>query len=154
MKRFISIVAALLAFGLAASAQLKVTHEFEKTEKIATARLGFVRLEKSGDRVYMTLPSSNKFDDTELFWLGKTVHSAAQTLADIVDLFDTLEEAVKVQDAFGKDVLISKMGGNLYFHFEIQAGQRFLSKAEAKKLLNALQVLEWTIDHPEVTDNP
>lgn len=154
MKRFITILAALVAFGVAASAQLNVRHEFEKTENIASLRLGRLRLAKSGDRVYMTLPSNNKFEETETFWLGDDVDSAVQTLEDIVGLFDTLEEGVTVTDASGEEVMILRDKSNLFFSWKVQAGLRWLTRKEAEKLLNALQIHQWTINHPEVTDNP
>lgn len=154
MKRFITILAALLAFGLAASAQLNVTHKGEKTEKIATARMGYVRLYQSGEKFYMTLPSNNRFEKSEIFWLGESIDSAVQTLDDIVGLYDTLEDSMTVTDATGEEVIIIKDGANLNFFWKVQAGNRWLSKPEAKKLQNALQILQWTINHPEVTDNP
>lgn len=142
MKRFITILAALLAFGLAASAQLNVTGSVAKTEKIATARMGALSLWTSGNGVYMSLPSNNQFEESELFWLGTTVEEATKTMEDLVGLFDTLEDSVSVKDALGTSVMLTRKGPALYFSYSSQAGLRWLAKSEAKKFLKALQAMQ------------
>lgn len=142
MKRFFTILAALVLFSVAASAQLDIQGKELTTETLSTARFGNMRLvHSSDDWYYMVLASNNQFEDSELFVLGKDYDSALKTMQDIGNLFDTLKGSVTVKDAAGTEVLLTKKGPNIFFRYEVQAGQRWLSKGEMQKFLTALLVL-------------
>ena len=83
-KLILAAIAALVC--VSAAAQLNVKKSRSATETIVTLRAGHVRLCAADSLIYFVLPSSNQFDDPQLFYLGKTADSAVETLDDLAAL--------------------------------------------------------------------
>lgn len=143
MKKTVLALAAILAC-ISASAQLNVKSSREATKTIATLRTGFVKLCAAEDCFYFTLPSSNKFESPQLFYLGKDPDAAIQTLDDLVKMIapDKVGTSVEVENGPSGTctILVEKQVGVtvLYFSFPGCAGLFSTSKGELEKMKAAL----------------
>ena len=132
----------MLCFATPAKAQLNVTKKTTKAETITTARTGLIALKQSENVYYASLLSTNKFDDSGIFFLGKDKESALATLKDLSELYDNLNdnERIEVKDISGNTVTITKgMTGNLILNFPQLAGICYWHKSEIKKFAKALE---------------
>ena len=112
-------------------------------EQITTARLGLCRLMRQGETFYITLPTSNQFDEPFIFYIGEGKDSAVQTLNDLVDLCGTIEKGSPIVVDNGKDsCTISKGMGTLNLRQEGYAGYAELAKAELQKYIKSIKALK------------
>lgn len=140
-KLIIAAIAALVC--VSAAAQLNVKKSRSATETIVTLRAGHVRLCAADSLIYFVLPSSNQFDDPQLFYLGKTADSAVETLDDLAALLADGDVGSSVDvDQRGRTVTIrveKQLGVRvLYFDFPKCAGLVSTSKGELDKMKAAL----------------
>lgn len=143
MKKILYIIALLFSFSMTALAQLNIRHTELFGRTLATVRYGTCTLNESHDNLYyLIIPSDNEFDNPGLFFLGKDHASALRTMADIVDLYDTLERTMSVNDALMDKVYLKKRGSSILFKFEHDLGKRWITKKEANIFLKALQEMD------------
>lgn len=139
MKKYIITLLLVLA-SVCASAQLTIKSPIHpKTEVIATA--GNNELNRVGKAYYLYCRSTNQFDELETVFLGLTVETAADTMADIIGMFSKLEvgESVKVEDPIGHEFRIFKYNKKcITLNYEVQAGSRFLKLGHAKYFFTVL----------------
>lgn len=141
MKKFIfAVIAMMTLLPAIGNAQLTVKREVDKIEKIASARTGLVRLMKHNETYYMSIPTSNDFDDPFFFYIGEDKESAVQTLKDLIDICDTIgKDDMITVDNHGKDLVISKgLAGAIYLQMPGYAGIASTIKSELNKFLRAL----------------
>lgn len=144
MKRaLILTLFALFAVSMTMSAQLDVRHADLSGRTLAKVRYGICTLNESHDNLYyIVIPSNNEFDEAALFFLGKDHASALQTMTDLVDLYDTLERTMSVNDALMDKVDLRRRGSIIYFKYEHDLGKRWITKKEANIFLKALQEMD------------
>lgn len=140
-KMILAALAALVC--VSAAAQLNVKKKQAAIETIATLRTGAVRLIARDSLICVSLPSDNQFDGPQVFYLGKGVDSAIETLDDLVQLVQEGEVGSSVEvDQAGKTVTVrvgKQVGVRvLYFNFPMQAGSVSTSKGELEKMKSAL----------------
>lgn len=148
MRRFAIVFVSVLALSLMAtpaSAQLNITSGQTKVEKIGTLRSTYAFLYREGTDYFLSVRSSNQFDGPCLFFLGENASSAIQTLNDLCELCETMDDnaAINVEDAKGqKAVLVKKkMLGKPYFDISMegQAGTSNLTLVEFKKAIDLIK---------------
>lgn len=148
MKRVVILIVSvltLMAFTLPASAQLNITSEQIKVEKIGTLRSTYAFLYAEGTSFFLSVRSSNQFDDPCLFFLGDTAEASVLTLKDLCELCETMDNnaAINVEDAKGqKAVLIKKkMLGKPYLDISME-GQAGTSNLTLPELQKAIELIE------------
>lgn len=134
------IICIMTLLSSMANAQIKKTGSY-KAETIASSRMGFVNLKVDNKGYYLTIPTTNEFDDSMILKLGATKDAALQSLKDLIDVFDSLlkNEMQKIDNGFGEEFRLYKNAGALYIHADGYAGMGNLSKSELKKFIKALQ---------------
>lgn len=125
-------------------AQLNVTQQVEKMEKVSSSRMGMVSLNRQGDLFYIGMPTTNQFDDPIILYLGEGKESAVKTLEDLVALQGTIEKGspVIIKNGSHSCTISRGMGGTLAFDQEGHAGYGELAKAELQKFLKAVKALD------------
>lgn len=139
MKRLIIIVVlALLPF--VGNAQLNVTSQTTKRVTLCSARMGNISLVKNGEHYFLSICSSNQFEDPEAFYLGDTKESCKETLTDLLGLFGSMskEDRMDVDNAGETVTLFKYTNISLGFAFGHDAGMFWMSKSECKKFLSVL----------------
>ncbi|MBR1576860.1 MAG: hypothetical protein IJ654_10510 [Bacteroidales bacterium] len=138
-------LAAIAAFVcVSAAAQLNVKNARKATETITAIRTGFVRLCAAEKFIYFTLPSSNQFDGSQMFVLGKDKESALATLDDLIELVQQGEIGSSIEASNGPETCMIRVDKQLgvrvlYFDFPGCAGYCNTSKGEMEKLRAALK---------------
>ena len=151
MKKILVFLACLFAF-VPSFAQLNVTSTQEKVEKIGTLRSTYAFVYNQGTSYYLSIRSSNQFDNNCLFCLGDTAESAIMTAKDLIGLCDSLEvnASVSAKDAKGQSALFikKKMIGKPYLDISMdgQAGTSNITKPELEK---AVEIIK---EHGKVSD--
>ena len=139
MKRVVIIAIAML-FSLSASAQLKVVkmmHEADTlvyaTKTGVIAENEFIDVYKNSKGYLIAVHSSNIFDNTQSFYIGRTKESAVQTLRDFFVFCDNdVATSATIADAEGNQFYIrSGTGTNNVRRFEFAKSDRvFLTDLE------------------------
>lgn len=158
MKRILALLICAL-MSMTAFAQLNVQRENAKIEKVGTLRSTYAALYKQGSQYYLNIRTDNQFDKGCIFVLGKNADSSIQTLKDLYELTQVLEEkaSVNATDANGTEVLIMKklMIGKPYLIFKMEdcAG---ISNITYKELERAIEMIEQKegIVKKETSDTP
>lgn len=88
MKRFLLIIAMML-LSLGASAQIS---NVTTIHTIAKFRAGKCALKEQDDVYYLTLKSTNRYDNAIIVYLGSGKDSAVQTLKDLLDLHKSMDK--------------------------------------------------------------
>lgn len=138
MKKFL-FIALMAFFSLNAHAQLKVTEEVKDAEKISSYGMSIQPAYSTLKRTeaglyYLTINSSNRFDDTFKFYLGMSDEAALQTLLDLESLYNKKKTTIIVKNG-NKECQIR--GGKLYLYFYQSgyAGDLMLYKDAIKKFI-------------------
>lgn len=148
MKRIIFAIVFILALSLTttpAFAQLNIKSEQTKVEKVGTLRSTYAFLYVEGTTYFLSVRSSNQFDDPCLFFLGDDADSAILTLNDLCELCETMDNnaAISVEDAKGQEATLvkKKMVGKPYLDISMegQAGTSNLTLAEFKKAIELIK---------------
>ena len=147
MKRIITIIVSVLVmtvFAIPASAQLNITSEQIKVEKVGTLRSTYASLYVEGTTYFLTIRSSNQFDDAFLFYLGDTAEESILTLKDLCSLCETMDTnaAINVEDAKGQKALLIKktMLGKPYLDItmDVRAGKCNMTLPEFQKAIEMI----------------
>jgi hypothetical protein len=137
--------------SMTAFAQLNVQRENKKIEKVGTLRSTYAALYKQGSQYYLHIRTDNQFDKGCIFVLGENVESSIQTLKDLCELTQVLEETASVEatDAIGTEVLIikRKMIGKPYLSFKMEhcAGWSNITYKELEKAIYLIKRKEGII---------
>lgn len=138
MKKILTIMAVLFCLGINANAQLNVQSK-DTFNKIASVRTGLVSLKEHQGTYYITFPTTNRFDDPFIFYLGYGKESSLQTLHDLYNLFDTMDRKQTITiDNRGKSLTISKSGPTMYFSMDGYAGLAATTRMELDRFISAL----------------
>ena len=140
MKKILLLVIAIMTFTPMTNAQIKKTGE-SNTKTIASARMGIVVLRQSDKDFYLSMTTTNQFDNAMLLKLGDTKESAKQSLNDLLDILESLEGDASqyIDSGFGRELRLWKLMGALYISADGYAGNGNISKSELKKFIKALQ---------------
>lgn len=144
MKKFLLFLVCIFAFS-PAFAQLNVSSQQVKIEKIGTLRSTYAFVYNQGTAYFLSIRSSNQFDNNCLFCLGKTAESSILTAQDLVGLCDSLEAnaSVTAKDAQGVNALFvkKKMLGKPYLDISMdgQAGTSNITKPELEKAIDIIK---------------
>lgn len=139
-KIIIAIISAMILMPTMANAQIKKTGE-NKTQTIASLRMGIVSLNHSNNGYYIAFHTTNQFDDAMILKIGDDKDSAIQSLKDLIDILETLQgdETQYIDNGYGREFRLWKMMGTLYISADGYAGNGNVSKGELNRLLKALQ---------------
>ncbi len=144
MKKLLLMVVALIVGVSTASAQLVPIAKSEAIEELDAVRVRSVILNKHGDRFYIVMRSSNRFDKPGLFVLGDTKESAIATVVDLIKLCDQLKkgESVTVQNAgVNVSIEVQKMMGQVYVQFDMPGIAGILAGITVKDLKRFYKVI-------------
>lgn len=144
MKRILMIIA-LTILPMVCHAQLNVTKQVEKMEKISSSRSGLCRFMRQGDLFYISCPTTNHYDDPFILYVGEGLESAKQTLLDLVKLCGTIEKGAPIVITNGtEECFVSKsaFNGSLDFKQDGYAASAAISKIEFNKFYNELKKLK------------
>ncbi|MCM1347730.1 MAG: hypothetical protein NC115_12970 [Bacteroidales bacterium] len=138
MKKIL-LVALMALVGLSASAQLKVKRETQHPTTISswgiTTRHPAKMYRAEDGHIFMSIGSSNQFDEPFLFFLGENDQEAVQTLLDIEALYKKKKSTTVVQN-YGEECRIYYWGtGNLGFKQTGYAGEILLFKSACQKFI-------------------
>lgn len=127
MKKTLTLLA-LLLISMGAMAQLNITSKRENTIERLTQELFF---DTSDSTYYISLTTTNQFDDPMLFKLGKGKESALQTIDDLLAFMEQGEkgDVISVENGFGKEYRIYIYDHlNLNMASDFHAGTRIMQK--------------------------
>lgn len=140
MKKLLLIVIALITFVPMTNAQIQKKSSTKK-ETIISLRMGYMTLIVSDGYYYLTMLTTNQFDDAMILKLGNSKESAMQSLTDLIEIASTIEtsECVEIDNGYGRTMRIYKGGmGGISIYADGYAGSANTSKSEFNKMLNAL----------------
>lgn len=124
-----------------ADAQIK-KKSTTKTETILSLRMGCMNLKLSEGTYYISMLTTNQFDDAMLLKLGNSKESAIQSLNDLIEISSNIsgQECVKIDNGYGRELRIYKgaMGG-ISIHADGYAGCVNTAKSEFRKMLDKLK---------------
>ena len=140
MKKILLLVIAIMTFAPMTNAQIKKTGE-SNTKTIASVRMGIVVLRQSDKDFYLSMTTTNQFDNAMLLKLGDTKESAKQSLNDLLDILESLDGDASqyIDNGFGRELRLWKLMGALYISADGYAGNGNIAKSELKKFIKALQ---------------
>jgi hypothetical protein len=140
MKKLLFIIIAALCLIQSANAQIQKTGSI-KTTTIASCRMGFVNLSLSEGLFFLSIGTTNQFDNMMLLKLGDNKESAIQSLNDLVDILDSLtgDDLQRIDNGFGKEFRLYKLLGALYINADGYAGSGNIGKSELNKFIKALK---------------
>lgn len=133
------IVTILLSLGASAQISNVKTHDAIRT--ISRFRSGLCSLNADGETYYLTLNSTNRFDDPVIVYLGEGRDSAIQTLVDFQMLHKSMEKnsfaefTIKAK-GIERVYKVMKADKNMFSFYDIgAAGGVYLSMKEVKPLM-------------------
>ena len=113
MKKIVFLLLLMCCSFSIATAQIIITNKFEKTEDVATIRHAYSYLKKQ-HTYFLTLNSSNQFDDIFIIELGETKEECINTTQSLIQLLNELEN--------GESVKISNRNNEYFFSKELMLG--------------------------------
>ena len=139
-KILIAIITAMILMPIMADAQIQ-KKSTTKTETLLSLRMGYMNLKLSEGMYFITMLTTNQFDDAMLLKLGDTKESAIQSLNDLMEITSSIsgQECVRIDNGFGRELRFYKgaMGG-VTIQADGHAGYVNTAKSEFKKMLNKL----------------
>lgn len=140
MKKIVVLIIAMMMMPFMADAQI-IKKDTPQIKTISSARKNAVCLMSSGTTYYLTIETTNPFDDCMFLKLGDTKDSAIQSLNDLIDILDTLQgEAMQgIANGYGENFFLWKYLGLLRITALNYDGSGSLAKSEINKFIKALQ---------------
>ena len=139
-KIFIAIITAMILMPIMADAQIQ-KKSTTKTETLLSLRMGYMNLKLSEGMYFITMLTTNQFDDAMLLKLGDTKESAIQSLNDLMEITSSIsgQECVRIDNGFGRELRFYKgaMGG-VSINADGYAGTVNTAKSEFKKMRDKL----------------
>lgn len=136
------IIACLLGMMLLpckAGAQIVVTGK-SQAETITSIRMGFIRLNYDGE-YYLSMSTTNQFDDRMVISLGKDKKEAAQTMQSLLDIVTGIKkgECVRIRNTAGEEFRIYRFAKkSITIHSDGYAAASNMSVREAEALLEGV----------------
>ena len=147
MKRILSIIIALLALSWAADAQVTITKsDVGRAKQLTTLSTSWSWIYKQDDLYFIVLKSDNRFDDSYWLSLGSTRDDCIETILDLLDLAETIEEIdnYNIDNGVGEvyDVGQYKMLGikGLRFYGDGYAGTAYITLPNLNKALKWIEM--------------
>lgn len=140
MKKLLILIISAFCLMPLASAQIQKTAS-NKITTIASCRMGFVNLRLNEGMFFLSIGTTNQFDNMMLLKLGDDKESAIQSLNDLVDILESLtgEDMQGIDNGFGKEFRLYKSLGALYIKADGYAGSGNIAKSELNKFIKALE---------------
>jgi hypothetical protein len=139
-KIFIAIISAMILMPMMADAQIQ-KKATTKIETLLSLRMGYMNLKLSEGTYFISMLTTNQFDDAMVLKLGETKESAAQSLNDLMEISTTIsgQECVRIDNGYGRELRFYKgaMGG-VTIQADGYAGVVNTAKSEFKKMLDKL----------------
>lgn len=140
-KIIIAIISAMILMPTMVDAQIQ-KKSTTKTETLLSMRMGYMNLKYSEGTYFITMLTTNQFDDAMVLKLGNSKDSAIQSLNDLIDISSNIsgKECVRIDNGYGRELRFYKgtMGG-VTIMADGYAGVVNTAKSEFKKCLNKLQ---------------
>ena len=147
MKRFLLILLSILGVYFVAPsafAQLNITEAHSKVEKVGTLRSTYASLYVQETSYFLSVRSSNQFDDPFRFCLGLTAESSILTLNDLCRLCESMDtnSGMTIEDAKGLSIFLTKKKilGKPYFDMRMK-GQAGISNITLDELAKARELI-------------
>ena len=134
----------MMLLSLGASAQISNVTTHDAIHTIARFRAGLNSLNEDEDVYYLALISTNRYDDSSIFYLGKGKDSAVQTLKDLLDLHKSMQRGDFATFTINVEKRKIKYSVSKFdmFNFSIHdndiAGTIYLATSEIKNLIAKL----------------
>ena len=94
MKKFVSILIALLTFAGISDAQISIKKsETGKAEQVLTLSASWSWIYKSGDSYFIVMKSDNQFDDAYWLKIGDTCEECEESVSSLLELANTIGES-------------------------------------------------------------
>lgn len=139
-KIIIAIISAMILMPTMAEAQIQ-KKSTSKTETLLSLRMGYMNLKYSEGTYFLTMLTTNQFDDAMILKIGETKESAIQSLNDLMEICTTItgQDCVRIDNGYGRELRFYKgaMGG-VTIQADGYAGYVNTAKSEFKKMLNKL----------------
>lgn len=139
-KILIAIITSMILMPIMADAQIQ-KKSTTKTETLLSLRMGYMNLKLSEGMYFITMLTTNQFDDAMLLKLGDTKESAIQSLNDLMEITSSIsgQECVRIDNGFGRELRFYKgaMGG-VSINADGYAGTVNTAKSEFKKMRDKL----------------
>lgn len=132
---------ALLCCDIAAEAQIKVTKKTEINE-VFSSRMGYVTICESNGNYYLSLPSSNQFDDPYIILLGQTKKEALESVVSLWQMAQDIKkgETYEIETKIEKFTIGRGMTkGTIAITASGYAGFASTSATELKGMIDALR---------------
>ena len=134
----------MMLLSLGASAQISNVTTYNAAKTIARFRAGLCALNEREDVYYLTLISTNRYDDASIVYLGKGKDSAVQTLKDLLDLHKSMQRGDFATFTINVEMRMFKYSVSKFdmFNFSIHdndtAGTIYLATSEIKNMIAKL----------------
>lgn len=142
MKKIIILIIAIMMMPSMANAQIQ-KKEKTKTETIVSLRMGCMNLKRQKNTLFLSMKTTNQFDDMMILKLGDSVDSAIQSLNDLIDICETItgQDCISIDNGYGREIRIYKgaMGG-ISISADGYAGEVNTAKSEFKRILREIQL--------------
>ena len=139
-KIIIAIISAMILLPTMADAQIQVNKQ-TKRETIKSLRMGYVTLSKTEESYFLSMISSNQFDNAYVIFLGEGREAAVQSLNSLIEVASTItkKDTIEFNDGI-KDYRIYRgmFKSEVWFKADGYAGYGKTSKAELNQLLDSI----------------
>lgn len=139
MKKTLALLALVLLISTGAMAQLNVTSSKENTIEKLTQELKY---DYADSVYYLTLATSNQFDDYMIFKLGKGKDNSIKTIEDLISFMENGKKGdmITADNGFGREYRIYVYDNlNLDLASDGYAGMRILQKPRLKRWIRLIQ---------------
>jgi len=138
MKKFVIFIIAMM-MTVIADAQITIKGK-SNTETLLSIRMGFITLKYDGT-YYLTMSTTNQFDDPMILPLGKDKKEAMQTLDALIDITTSIKkgDCIKIESIYGEEFRIYRFAKNtITIHADGYAAPSNTNKLELTRILDHL----------------
>lgn len=140
MKKFILALAILIAFPIVGSSQIQLTKKDNTAKKETTITMMWTFIYTYDDAYFLTLKSSNDFDDHFFISLGKNKEEILGSLNSLSEVLKTMskDDSFELEDNIGNALSVTldtALGRSLIFRSESRAGYGRVSPSELTKAI-------------------
>lgn len=138
-KIFVIIISTMILMPTMADAQIKIESR-KTTETLLSLRMGFIDLTYNGS-YFLSMSTTNQFDDPIVISLGKDKQEAMQTLQNLIDLTTSIKkgECITIENTFGEKLRIFRYCKNTISIFsDGRAGSSNTNKSELSRCLDSV----------------
>lgn len=146
MKRILAIIVVLVTFAGIANAQISIKKsEVGRPVQVAVLSPFWSWLDKIDDYYFVSMKSSNQFDDVFVMRIGKTQEECLESISSLIDLAKTIkkEDSFEIDNGLGQVYNVSQYGDfgatGLLFQAEGHAGHGYLLMSNMTKAQKWIQ---------------